>query len=360
MSTSYFVRTSRPALAWVLRGGFGRLVVWRPDTKEYVSTTMARPAGVVDDTERETLGSGARRAVRRTRALALDVVAADAVQILDGWAEAGVEVRAALLAATTGRHVLWDEAVPAETAVVGPAPAALSGANFVLHTERFDADVTHSPDLLSRFAFEDGGGWAEAPGSGTVTWSTDILGRPNVVLTGDAEVSAEVVLPAEGLGLCLSVEVVADADRTGYVPQGPSVDGVKLRIEPLRASGASAGNVVTERAFGAPGQTADVVTRLPRGTYSVRVSIIGEGTIAAPALTTRRRDGSAIPLHQLAGVVGIKDRPVDADTDRLVTFAGSSAEDPDGDHVYDVTLPQRAIGPRRKGGLVQIIRSDDE
>lgn len=355
-------------LDWALAGGIGRVVVWRTDTGESLSTRDARAYTFSDGGEYVTTGAGTLRRRSGGYAVTVDLAGWRDLAALRRWARDGARVRAALVSLGRGLHVLWDEPVPV---VLRPDPAprgALSADVLTLSTARPRAAVLTTPDLLGplrfgpTFSASPRTGWQLLPGpSGSGSWDVDGRGRATLRLTGTARARAEVVLPAAGVPVTFSADVVEDADRTGHPLGGPSVLGARLAINPVRFSGADAGWSREEHAFG-PGET-DVVTRLPEGVYVVRLELRGEGVYAAPVLTTRHRSGVRIPPHQIGfptGVAGLKDRRVSTDTDRLVATQPSTISDPDGDGIYRADVPTAVPGGTRRDGFIERIKTDDD
>lgn len=332
---------------WLLRGGYRMVVLARTDTGEAVATTQANVLEATDTTGRRLMDDGTLRDDTRERSFLVGLHNYGDAAMVERWRADGAAVTMRLIAAGRGEHVVWDEPVPVLYERLPSARGALGGRGVLVHSGLFTPAIYDGPDLLSGLVFADAGDWTAA-GTGTVTWGTDAGGAVTAALdevggTNPVSLSTTVVLPAPGLTVAFAVDAVADTD-------------LSLTVEPLTFAGADAGGSATEPAVGT-GVT-DVVTTLPTGTYKVRVTVSGTGTVRLPELLTRKVSGSMIPAGQGAGVYGLKSRDNGDGSTTLVAYGPSSITD-NGGGLYTIAAPDRAVGPKRAAGWIQTLNTDD-
>lgn len=273
---------------WTLTGGYRRLVVWRTDTTGVsLSTGVARVLEQSSEPTRAPQSDGTLRTDARSRAVAVGLFGWPQVATLRRWArdaedDPDVRVRAVLVAAGRGTHLVWDEAVPPVLTPLASIRGDLTGDALLLHTGRYHAYVHDSPNLLAGRAFGPGGDWTAS--SGTVTWGVDADGAVTAQLS-NAVLSTSVVLPAPGLAVGFAAEYLTDFT-------------LDARIDPRRADGTFAGGALSLGP--GPAEVAQLVTTLPHGVWSVRLEVSGTGTFRLPALLTRRVDGSYVAPVVLA------------------------------------------------------------
>ena len=215
---------------WLLRSGYGLLVVYAVDAAGApvpgvsFATRSVRPLAYADsEPETRLVATGETVDETRPRAVAPEIAGWPEIQRLRHWQTLGYRVRAVVVAAGRGRHVLWGEAVRPRLRSFSEGRGSLEGDRLLLETARFDAAVAESPDLLA----------LAAP-----LWNAD--GAPT-----EWAGSASVVLPAPGLAVY------------GYA------EGADSTLEALDAAGA---------VLLASGPAAVPGLRLPSGTWSVRAS----------------------------------------------------------------------------------------
>lgn len=236
---------------WLLTGGFARLVVYRTDTGEAISTPDCAPVGGFEATvETRQLSDGTLDVAART--FPLDVLVCDlaSVETLRRWraeldAGADVRVRARLLASGSGPHLVWDEPVPPVISAVAGGRGGLSGERLTLHSGLYAPDVVQSPDLAARVAggrqvpfggdagAAGGGGWSA---SGDVVWADAGAWAP----TGYASLTT----PPGG--------PVALVERTVVLPPGRLVRGGTSAGNDVRRSGVALAFSVQTRSLSPP------------------------------------------------------------------------------------------------------------
>ena len=168
--------------AWLLRAGYGRLILWRVDASGdpvtasgTVDTASVRPLGYAPSEEVRTLGDGTTEVVTRVTSIAPEVVGWDKIQTLRAWQAAGYRVRGVVLARGRGRHILWNQSVPVRLLPFSDGRHTLEGDRLTLETHLRAPAVTEDPDLLAFAEVADDVATAvlPAPGLRVYAWLPD-------------------------------------------------------------------------------------------------------------------------------------------------------------------------------------------
>lgn len=229
-----------PFIQWLLRGGFGRLVLFRTDTGESVSTTVVRPVPWTgpEKTQTET-ASGLSRTVQRRWAITFDLAGWPDIGQLRQWEAAEARVQARIVSAGRGAHVLWDEPVTIDMGGFNDPRPSLSGDRLTLSTRKFYAAITESPNLLERSEWTGDAASVVFPAPGVPVYAFTPGDADNVSFGGDITIEARSFAGAVVASATNAVPTLTLPGGTWSVRvTGAAVDGVRPVLTTYPASSA--------------------------------------------------------------------------------------------------------------------------